>query len=88
MKLPITFLLFRNITAQQIKPPQKANPKMNIGMFSEVMGNYQQIDILKLGEKNSLKPYISYKLDEGDIDTRTGSQVIPEVKDFYMGEPI
>lgn len=89
MKLPITHLIFKRVSAMvALKNPEIPNPKTNIGVFSEHMGNVQQIDMLKTLQKNSIKNQIMYDIEEGNIDSRTGSLVIDDNKDFWVGEPL
>lgn len=89
MRLPQTYLLFRILSGiVALKNPEIPNPKINIGMFSEHMGNFKQIDMLKTLQKNSIKNQVMYDVEEGNIDSRTGSMVIDDNKDFWVGEPL
>lgn len=89
MKLPITHLIFRNISAQVgIKRPDMANPKINIGIFNENMGSQKQLDFLKSSQPETIREIKYNDVDQGNMDYGKGTLTIPDSKDYWVGDPI
>lgn len=89
MKLPITYLLFRKVSGMvAIKQPERANPKMNIGVFNENMGSQKQLNFLKSTQPETIRPVQYNDLDEGNMDVGRGTRIIPETKDYWVGDPL
>lgn len=87
MKLPITHLLFRKVSnVVAIKNVDRGNPKLNIGLFNENMGSIKQLEFLKTTQSENIKPIKFNEHEYGNTDVGRGTNVIPETKDYYMGE--
>jgi hypothetical protein len=89
MRLPATFQLFRRVSQLVgIKPIQKANPKLDIGIQNENMGSYKQLDFLKAVKPQTVKKVTINDFEDGNMDYGQGTRLIPETKDFWMGDPL
>lgn len=89
MKLPITHLIFRKVSEMvAIKQPEKSNPKMNIGLFHEAMGSQKQLNFLKSTQPETIRQVKYNDQDEGNMDVGRGTRIIPETKDYWVGDPL
>jgi|LGVF01.2.fsa_nt_gb hypothetical protein len=72
-----------------VKKPQQPNRKMNVGLFSEFMGSIRQMPIIKaLQPQNNVPPTKDTIDNVGSSDTGKGTKLIPETKDFWLGDPL
>lgn len=89
LKLPITHLLFRNVSGQvAIKGVDRGNLKLNLGVFNENMGSIKQLDFLKSAQRETMKEIKFNDIDQGNMDYGKGTLDIPDSKDFWVGDPI
>lgn len=70
-----------------IKPPVIPNKSLNSGIFHDNMGNMPSIPFLLATRKEKIRvPVINPQYETGSISTERGAFVIPDSKDFYLGE--
>lgn len=71
-----------------IKQPEQANAKLNIGIFNENMGSCPQLNILKSAKPETDRQIKYNDADQGNMDVGRGTRLIPETKDFWVGDPL
>lgn len=89
IKLPITHLLFRKVSGMvAIKQPEQANSKMNLGLFNENMGSRSQLNFLQASQPETIREIKYNDTDAGNMDVGKGTRLIPDTKDFWVGDPL
>lgn len=71
-----------------IKQPDQANPKMNIGVFNEMMGSQKQLNFLKSAQPETIREVKYNDYDLGNTDVGRGTRDIPNTQDYWVGDPL